>query len=173
MSQTVLEEPIYFENGFAVNSSFTVALAEQYQIEVACQRTSPNKIILPLSHKLPVTFLVTCDEDPNPRVFLAESLGGSGSSIEDTRTLATFIAEPNKHYELSFHVIGEMPSLAAAKSVVRICLPRYSLEKIRFTWGIYEFLFRSSAGVGAVFALLAGIFLVRRLIGSRTQQASQ
>ena len=172
LCKPVLEKPIYFDNGFAVNSAFKVVLAEKYNVEIACQRTSPIRIILPLSLNLPVKLAVSCNEDSIARVDSSKSLGGSFSAIEDTRTLTTFVAEPSKSYDFSFRVVGEIPALASTKSVVRICLPNGRHEDLLWSLDILELLSRTIAVVGLLFVLPTCILFMRKLIGGRIQQAN-
>src|ERR1017187_1469003 len=118
-----LEMPIRFDEGFSFTSSFTVAIATNYEIEAAFQRISSGRIVEEASRELPIKFTITCNGANVAHGDSPEFLGGSGSEMEDTRTLAYFKAEPGKNYDLSFRVVSALPAVAATKPVVRVHVP--------------------------------------------------
>jgi hypothetical protein len=160
-----LETPVRFDEGFSFTSSFSVAIATNYQIEVAFRRTSPHEPVEEAFHELPIKFTITCEGTNVAQGDSPGFLGGSGSEMEDTRTLAYFKAEPGKNYDLSFHVVRALPSVAATKPVVRVHVPLY-IQKGPMIGAVLETYLAGGLTVGGLlFAIPVCVFFVRRRMG--------
>ena len=170
-----LEMPIRFEEGFSFTSSFTVALATNYEVEVACRRIYPNAGLFDFGivgkHHLPIKFSVVCNGITVAQGDSPGYIGGYASQYEHTWKLADFKAQPGKSYKLSFRVVGTLPSLAATKPVVRVSVPYYIYKGLTPAPFDLFTLACSIAVLGLLFAFPACIFLVRRLIGRESPKA--
>jgi hypothetical protein len=133
LRRPVLVKPIRFEEGFSFTSSFSVAYASYYWVDVVCLRTNVSypsqfrEVVEILSSELPVKFTITCDGITVAEGDSHSRGGGLGVAIraivsraELWREMTAFSGEPDKRYDLSFRTVGTIPALDAAKPILRI-----------------------------------------------------
>ena len=170
LASPVFEMPIRFEDGFSFTSSFTVAFATNYQVVVAFQRTNSDAIA-EISHEIPIKFTITCNGTSVAQGDSPGMLGGGSSAVEDHRTLASFNAELGKTYNISFHAVSTLSSLADTKPAVRVRVPLAALKGLMIRALELTWLAIGLAVAGAVFALPACIFFLRRRVGPEIRSA--
>lgn len=168
LRKPVLQKPIRFERGFSLTSTFSVAYAQYYWVEVVCPRTDSSRsqwddVVSALSTQLPVKFTITSD---GMIVAEGDSPGEKsrvGSAAEDTRIITNFKGEPGKSYDLSFRTVGANPTLDATKPSLRIsslCWADTNLLHMLFSNTTPDLYI---AAVGLLFAISPCSFFARKL----------
>ena len=111
----MLNQPISFAEGFSFTSSFTVAYAQDYSVEIVCPVSHPPRqdwgdVFDALSRQLPIKCTITCD---GTTVAEGDSPGEKRMSFspreDNTREIAAFPGMPGKRYEVFFRTVSEIP----------------------------------------------------------------
>ena len=127
-SWTVLESPVYIEEGTSFSGTFMVPILARYEIDIECSRNLPFHTLQSiLERQLEVTYSLTTTEG-----ILATGRCVEPAEMEYTdkaiaRVVTTFAAVPGKQYRLQLHWSSALPELAKAKPYAKVIVNTWTL----------------------------------------------